>query len=171
MSVEAEGRLRLHDFVKAGCESSEVFQGAAPLLKLKVFGLDGVCLAEVEISANATPAHLKAVVAMRPQLGVPVEVLQLVAPQGRILQPCGMALADLDIHDGDYILCVRLEVPLKWDLIGACDCCGELRHLFYGYARPDCAAELEAVTAICSACGGSPEETSETDDNLSQAGS
>ncbi len=141
--------------------------GTAFTLKLVVLGLDGGILADLQIPIDTTPAQLKAMLGMGSQLGIPEELLQLIAPCGRILQPSDLALVDLDIKDGDHIICVRLPVPLNWDVIGLCDDCGHCRHLFYGYARQNPLADLEPVIALCPACGGAPRLPDETEDDMS----
>ena len=167
--IESDSDHRRDDMVKVRGDTSKSFPWAAPTLKLAVVDPDGGILANLQIPANTTPAELTAMLSTGSQLGIPRALLQLVAPCGHILQPYDLALADLDLQDGDHITCTQLQVPLQWDVIGQCDGCGYRRHLFYGYARQNPLADLEPVIALCHACGGAPQNRDEIDDDMRHA--
>ena len=57
---------------------------------------------------------------------------------------------------GDHLNCIRLPVPTDFDIVGECDMCEDVRHLFFAYARQGYGADYEPVAGYCQACGGKP---------------
>ena len=122
---------------------------AEEMLHLTVSDISGaVIMDNLEISAHNTVADLKGLVSAAE--GIAEELLQLVGPDGQKLR--GALPLGASLQNGDKLTRIRLQIPEHFDVIGVCDVCGELRHLFYGFNCINL-----PVIALCSACGGNQE--------------
>ena len=124
---------------------------------LTVQDLSGNVLGVVSAAADDHAVDLKVRVSALD--GTPLEVLQVVGPAGEQVRgrdPLWVCMPGL--QHGDRLTRVRLPVPEGFDVVGDCDSCDDLRHLFYGYTGG------EAVLALCAGCGGHPEQPSDGSD-------
>ena len=122
--------------------------------RLTVHDCSGTEQGVVEVSSYETAAWLKDWISNLE--GTPLEQVQLVSPRGEQVRG-ELPLFAFHLRDGDCLTLVRLPVPEGSDMVGECDGCDDVRHLFYEYARRYPGADAEPVLALCSACGGRPQ--------------
>lgn len=118
---------------------------------------------EMDTTPQHTPNQVKEKIAACIQV-VP-EVLKLTGPPHTARPKFNWPLLHSDWTDGTKIMCHKLAMPPAFDHIAVCDGCGDLRHLFYGYARQGPIGELEPVIELCADCN-KPEATTPIEETL-----
>ena len=102
----------------------------------------------VDLTSDSSPNDLKRHIGW--QLGIPPERLALWGPTS-IGILCGQEpFSRYALKNGDHVTYLERPIPEGFDIIGLCDGCGDIAHLFYGYSR----GNWEPVVANCVTCGG-----------------
>ena len=86
------------------------------------------------------------------QINMAAEFLKLYGPAETTKPKCNWPLRSANWHGGSTITCHILEKPTSFDRVGECDQCGDLRHVFYSYARQGPGVEPEPVIELCADC-------------------
>ena len=102
-------------------------------------------------------------------------LLQILKTIAEWVQRSMQEYRDRHLVNGQLAICndltfLEMQVPRYWDVVGQCDGCGHIRHLFFGYAQQNSLADLEPVIALCQPCGGTARNRDVDDDEMSHAG-
>ena len=113
----------------------------------------------VDLTSDSSPNDLKRHIGAK--LGIPPERLALWGPTS-IGILCGQEpFTPYGLKTGDHVTYLERPIPEGFDIIGQCDGCGDIGHLFYGYSCSR--GNWEPVIAHCVACGGRKEAPWESD--------
>ena len=99
-----------------------------------------------------TPNQVKQKIGLR--INVAAELLKLSSQADTARPKCNWPLLSSNWQDGSTIICQILKEPTSFDGVAQCDECGDLRHVFYSYARQGPWAEPEPVIGLCADCHG-----------------
>ena len=104
----------------------------------------------VDLTSDSSPNDLKRHIGAK--LGIPPERLALWGPTS-IGILCGKEpFTPYGLKTGDHVTYLERPIPEGFEVIGECDSCGDIGHLFYGYS---CTGPRPFV-ANCVTCGGRP---------------
>ena len=104
----------------------------------------------VKTTAEQTLNEVKEEIGLR--INVAAEFLKLSSPADTAKPKFNWPLCASNWQDGSTITCHILEKPTSFDRVAQCDECGDLRHVFYSYARQCPWAEPEPVIELCADC-------------------
>ena len=104
----------------------------------------------VHATSEHTPNQVKKGISTL--IGVKPELLKCTNKLNAVKPNFDLPLEQSEWQDDSLITCQKLETPISFDTIGVCMECGDLRHLWYGYAREDPAAEPVPVIELCADC-------------------
>ena len=114
-------------------------------------------LHRVDLTWDSSPNDLKRI--MGATLGIPPERLILSCYPDPFSREDRIAIlrgkdpfSRSTLKNGDPITYALGPIPEDFDIIGECDGCGDIAHLFYGYSCSR--GNWEPVVAHCVTCGG-----------------
>ena len=124
-----------------------------------VGSLSAATVHRVELTSISSPNDLKRHIGAK--LGIPPERLALSGPTTVGILRGEEPFRYTALKTGDHVTYLERPIPEGFDIIGECDGCGDIGHLFYGYAR--LGPKWEPVVEYCVACGGRKETPWESD--------
>ena len=104
----------------------------------------------VQAADEDTPNDVKEIISAH--IHIPAALLKLSGPPDAAKPKFNWPLEMSPWQDGSNIICTILEAPDAFDGVNECNGCGDLRHVFNGYARQDPLSDPVPVIELCADC-------------------